>query len=350
MRLNFLCESFSNINKTEKNLTYGILHFNINKDIIEEANKVYNLPIKCTKRLKNIGNNLAFWFFLIICIIEIIYCIGIGVLTLGSLKNISFKKGLIQDEFYNIIPYKNDHQSNEDSISNSEQIAKVNEKVQNKRNLHLNDYYDKSDNNSIIYLENEYLNRNLISCILYNFKELHPLATLCRVSLISPLILNSIIFVFNTLILFGFNALLYYESLIEKRIYDKKRNNFDYPMRKEFHKIILSILCQIGLCLIIKLIILVTLKRRNDFKAEIKSCSIDRYKNLSNELVIKIEQFQNEMFYRRIISACIMVFIIIFSFIIQLHFVEFIYKHKKIGCFRGSGPCFGIGLFLHRFI
>ena len=340
MRLNFLCESFSYINKTEKNLTYGILHFNINKEIIEEANKVYNLPIKCTKRLKNIGNNLAFWFFLIICIIEIIYCIGIGVLTLGSLKNISFKKGLIQDEFYNIIPYKNDHQSNEDSISNSEQMAKVNEKVQNKRNLHLNDYYDKSDNNSIIYLENEYLNRNLISCILYNFKELHPLATLCRVSLISPLILNSIIFVFNTLILFGFNALLYYESLIEKRIYDKKRNNFDYPMRKEFHKIILSILCQIGLCFIIKLIILVTLRRRNDFKADIKSCSIDRYKNLSNELVIKVEQFQNEMFYRRIISACIMVFIIIFFFYYSVAFCGVYIQTQKNWLFSGIWSLF----------
>ena len=341
MRLNFLCESFSNINKTEKNLTYGILHFNINKHIIDKANKVYNLPIKCTKKIKNIGNNLAFWFFLIICIIEIIYCIGIGVLTFGSLKNISFKKGLIQDEFYNIIPYKNENQHNEDSISNSEQMAKVNEKAPNKRNLHLNDYYDKSDNNSIIYSENEFVYRNIQSCIFYNFKELHPIATLCRVSLISPLILNSILFVFNTLILFGFNALLYPESLIEKRIFDKKRNNFDYPMRKEFHKIILSILCQIALCVIIKLIILVTLKKRNDFKTAIKkSCTIDKHKNLSNELVVKIEQFQDEMFYRRIISSFIMTIIIIFFFYYSVAFCGVYIQTQKNWLFSGIWSLF----------
>ena len=54
--------------------------------------------------------------------------------------------------------------------------------------------------------------------LLFNFKELHPIANLSRISLISPLILNSWLFVFKIFILFGFNALLYDENLIELSI------------------------------------------------------------------------------------------------------------------------------------
>ena len=92
-----------------------------------------------------------------------------------------------------------------------------------------------------------YFNKTLVECILANFKELHPLSSFCRVSIISPLILQSWFFFFNILVLLGFNALIYYEALIEKRIYKKRINHFDYPMRQEFHKIILSILLQIVL-------------------------------------------------------------------------------------------------------
>ena len=40
-----------------------------------------------------------------------------------------------------------------------------------------------------------------IEMIISNFKELHPIATLWRVSIISPLIIHSWFFVFNSLIL-----------------------------------------------------------------------------------------------------------------------------------------------------
>ena len=336
-RLTFLCEKFSYYNQTH-NLAYGMLDFNIQKESVDKANKVYNLPTKCTKRIKNLGSNWAFWFFLLICVIEIIYCIGIGVLTLGSLKKISFRKGLIQDEFYEIIPYVKESNKIQESLSNSTHIPNYNEKGK-ERSKNMVNYYNDYDNITTYSSEEEF-NKTLPSCILHNFKELHPLAALCRVSLISPLLLNSVLFVFNTLILFGFNALLYYESLIEKRIYDKKRNYFDYPMRKEFHKILLSILCQMGLCVIMKLIILVTLKQRNNFKEALKKCKRTGYLEINNEIVVKSDEFQDEMFMKRIIGSSVMAIIIIFFFYYSVAFCAVYIQTQRNWFFSGIWSLF----------
>ena len=338
-RLNFICQGFSNYNSTN-DLRYAMLNFNIQKESISDANKVYNLPTKCTKKIKSVGSNWAFWFFLIICILELIYCIGIGFLTFGSLRNISFRKGLVLDEFYQIIPFRKD--KNEDSISNSVQLPKYKEKEEqkNKRNNYNYSDDESNNNNSIITTEEESFNKSFVTCFLHNLKELHPLSTLCRVSVLSPLVLNSIIFVFNTLVLFGFNALLYYESLIEKRIYNKKRNNFDYPMLKEFHKIILSILCQIVLCILIKFIHLVTLKQRNELKNNLRTCYIDRYNSINNKIIAKIQDFQDEMFLRRIISSCVMVIIVTFFFYYSVAFCAVYIQTQRNWFFSGIWALF----------
>ena len=86
--------------------------------------------------------------------------------------------------------------------------------------------------------------------------------------MIQPLILQSWFLTFNVLNLFGFNALLYLESLIEERIYKPYRDNFAYPMRKKYRKIILSILCQVILCFLIKLIVLVSYNDKENLKIE----------------------------------------------------------------------------------
>ena len=193
--------------------------------------------------------------------------IGINILTLGSLKHVSFIKGLENDElFIYIKESKNKNNKDDEENSNDAQLSKNGEK--NNITLKTSRYSITENNNNIGKDAND---KKLPDYILMNFKELHPLANLFRVSIISPLILNSWLFVFNSLALFGFNALLYYEGLIEKRIYDKKRNNFDYPMRKEFHKIILSILCQIVLTLLIKLLIMVKLEQRQNLKISLRS-------------------------------------------------------------------------------
>ena len=321
--LQFNCNQFDEIKKIE-NLYYGILYFNIQKDEIGNANKVYNLPTKCTKKIENLGGNFAFWLFLIICALEILYIIGINILTLGSLKRISFRKGLVHDElYYHIQRIEKDEEEN----SNDAQLSKNGEK----KNVTLKtSRFSITDNN--INVEIDKYNKNLVECILLNFKELHPVATLFRVSIISPLILHSWFFVFNSLALFGFNALIYYEGLIEKRIYDKKRNNFDYPMRKEFHKIILSILCQIVLTLLIKLLIMVKLEQRQNLKISLTKCTLKGREEINNDIVSRVEQFQDEMLVRRLIGAFIILVLLIFFFYYSVAFCG-IYIKTQINWF-----------------
>ena len=176
--------------------------------------------------------------------------------------------------------------------------------------------------------EEPYFNKTLIECIIANFKELHPLPSLFRVSIISPLILHSWFFVFNLLCLFGFNALIYYEGLIEKRIYDKKRNNFVYPMRKEFHKIILSILCQIALTALLKLIVLVTLRQRDNLEYSLKNCKLRDLEPINNEIVTRIDQFENEMIFRRLLGGLLMLIFVVFFFYYSVVFCG-IYIHTQ---------------------
>ena len=285
-RLIFNCSEFDNvelIDNASDILYYGTFLINIEKDSLKDANKlVYNLPTKCINKIDDLGNNIAFWFFLIIVVIEFIYSIGINILNFGRLKKTSYSKAVENDEMVEtyVIPYEKPipHEDNE-------------------------------ENNKKPY------NVEFASSIIKNFFELHPLATLFRVSIISPLILNSWFFVYNMLSLFGFNALLYYEDLIEKRIYDKRRNNFAYPMRKEFHKILLSIIIQAILTTLLKFLVIVMLKDRNELKNNLgQKFNLKEKEFVDDKIVYRIDQFQKDMLLRRIIACIIMTFIIVFFF------------------------------------
>ena len=337
-RLIFNCTQFNDIQKIshKEDLVYGLFIFNISNDTIDD-DKEYNIHISCTRKIDNLKGNYAFWLFLIICIFEIIYIVGINILTLGSLKKVSFRKGLIHDELYYHIPRK-ENKLDDDFNSNDEQLAKSNIK----KNKHNKFSFNQSENSSYINDNNnvDKFYKTLGECILLNFKELHPVATLCRVSIISPLVLNSWFFVFNSLILFGFNALLYFESLIEKRIYDKKRNNFDYPMRKEFHKIILSILCQIVITVLIKLVLIVRLKQRDDLKASLVHCTLKENEEINNEIIARIEQFQDNMLIRRLIGALLMLLGIVFFFYYSVVFCGIYIKTQLNWIYSGVWSLF----------
>ena len=305
--LQFNCIQFGEIKKIE-NLYYGILSLNIQKDEIENANEVYNLPIKCMKKIEYLWGNFAFWLFLIVCVLEILYIIGINILTLGSLKRISFRKGLVHDELYYHIPrIGNENEKEEEINTNDAQLSE-------NKNITL-----KSPRFPINHINNNNVgidkyDKKLLECILMNFKELHPISTLFRVSIISPLIIHSWLFVFNSLALFGLNALLYSEGLIEKRIYDKKRNYFYYPMIKEYKKIILSILCQVILTLFIKLLIIVKLEQRQNLKISLTKLTLKGKEEINNDIVSRVEHFQNEMILKRLIGAFIILVLLAFFF------------------------------------
>ena len=301
--IEIICQKFENYGINDS-INYATLDLIGKKDYVNETDKVYNLPMRCKKKLNS--ENYAFWIFLIICFLEIIYIIGITILTLGSLRKVSIRKGLINDGFFYKIP----------------RIQNSNEEMESYNSLPLKKNKDEFNNNVTFDLKSKRSNnKNLFEKILFNFKELYPLSVFCRVSLISPLIMNSWFFVFNTLCLFGFNALIYYEGLIEKRIYDKKRHYFDYPMRKEFHKIILSILLQIAFTVIIKAIILVSHKQYKDLESQLKSCKM-KGEEINNDILVRTTQFQDDMIIRRLIGGFLMSIIIIFFFYYTVVFCE----------------------------
>ena len=160
-------------------------------------------------------------------------------------------------------------------------------------------------------------NKRMFEYYCNNLKELHPLFSLFRISILYPLNLHSYFFVFNILILFGFNALLYTESLIEKRIYDNQRNSFIYPIKNEFVKIILSILCQIILTLIMKIIMTATNKKRNNLIKDINS-SINKNKDNGKEqekgILKEVNIFEKNMNCIRFIGGLFMLAIIVFFY------------------------------------
>ena len=312
--IDLFCQKFENFSSgpQENPINYAFLTLNMKTDNIEDQDKVYNLPMKCPKKIYSLESNIAFWIYLIICLLEIIYIIGINILTLGSLRKVSIRKGLVNDQIYYKIPRISDEEKDDDDSNDTSIKKKSPYKYKEKEGKPQKKSIENSENE---FIESEItFSKTLPDCILSNFKELHPLASLCRVSIISPLILHSWFFTFNLLTLFGFNALIYYEGLIEKRIYDKKRNYFDYPMRKEFHKIILSILCQVALTAIIKFIVLVFLKQRDNLEASLKNCKLKVREEVNNDIVARIDKFENEMLIRRLIGGFIMLVIVTFFF------------------------------------
>ena len=330
--IELFCQKFDDFSESQKDqINYAILKINMTREPITDENKTYILPMKCPKKIYSLEGNIGFWVYLIICLFEITYIIGINILTLGSLRRVSIRKGLINDQIYYKIPRvsnsdENDEDSNDTSIKKKSpyKYKQKNESIENSEKK-VRKKYENSVNE---FIEPEIKSKTLFECILGNFKELHPLSSLCRVSIISPLILHSWFFVFNLLTLFGFNALIYYEDLIEKRIYDKKRNYFDYPMRKEFHKIILSILCQIALTFLLKFVVLVYLKQRDNLEASLKNCKLKGREEINNEIVARIDQFESEMLMRRLIGGFIMLVIATFFFYYTVVFCG-IYIHTQ---------------------
>ena len=72
---NLLIFSCLNFEKVEKigDLNIGTLSIYIKNNTIDDANKVYNLPLKCMKKIDDLNQNIALWFFSIILILIRIY-------------------------------------------------------------------------------------------------------------------------------------------------------------------------------------------------------------------------------------------------------------------------------------
>ena len=291
--IEFLCSKFDDFYRYtyDNGFDYSTLNITIKKHRLENENKEYKLlPFKCTNKIDDLKGNIALRLFFVVFAIEIIYILAINILTIGGLRAHSIIKGLNNDKM----------------IKNT-----------------YDDFIIPTDEKIFTKAGPEIYNWSLLRCFYENIKELHPLFSLTRVSVIQPLILQSWLVVFNALCYFGFNALLYWEGLIEERIYKPYRDNFAYPMRKEFGKIILTILCQIVLCVLIKLLIMVKydsvieMKSRIDKVINKKSEDFafeDKCSSIYNILIERANLFEKDHKIRRLIGGFLMLFIIVFFF------------------------------------
>lgn len=181
-----------------------------------------------------------------------------------------------------------------------------------------------TDNNNAQQVGLYYIQQNRVKrkysikeCLINNFLELHPICSLCKVSFITPAMISSWFFMFNTLNLLGLNALIYMESSIEKRIFDEKRDKFDYPMKREFGKIILSILLEIAFAAVFRFILLINLKQRRIMKGRFDNCSNQK------ELLVIAKSFDDSNFIKRLIVGIVMMGWTLFLWIYTIGFCGF---------------------------
>ena len=289
---------FSNCSFTTVPNSYSTIEYPLSNDGID-IDHVDNLPTKCAGDIKNISSNIAFWIYLIFFILLIIFDLVFGIVTKKKLLGDINEKAIEND-----LHIKNKHfKQVTTSEANLKNETETNKEIAPKE----------------IHLSIE--SRTFSDIIISNFKSLHPLLSICHASLFSPTIFTSWIFVYNILNLFGFNALYFNETMIEDRITDDHRDNFGYPMKTEFEKIISAIVTSIALNLIVRGITIVTYKQKEDL--------VSSYKPGDDKV---INDFINSMLIRRIIAGIFMLALNIFFFYYTIVFCG-IYVNTQYGWF-----------------
>ena len=153
-----------------------------------------------------------------------------------------------------------------------------------------------------------------------NLQELNPFAFIYK-NMLKPTLMYSIaLFITNLFVLFGFNAVYYTDSKLEGRIYDSFRDNFAYPMKTEFDKIVFSILTTFLITIILKGIIIVLYQDKDTF-------GIKEFMNIINIM-------------RYSIGSVIMLFLLIFFAIYNTVFCGLFVKAKYSWLYSGIWSLF----------
>lgn len=265
-------------NSTGDEISYSLDASQLPGDV--DIDHVDNIPTLCGGDIENIAENIGFWIFLIMYIFIILFDIT---LWIGRVRNIV---GLNEIEMVNI---------NGDS-SNSV-IKKSNDKSADSEN--------RAIKGEDIHLSVQPSSRPFSSLLYSNFLSLHPLLSIFHETFLSPMIFTSWIFLYNVLNLFGFNALYFNETMLEDRIYDKHRDNFGYPMKTEFEKIMAAISTCIALNIIVRAIVLVLYKDANIILEELAS---------KKENSKEVKDYNFILMIRRIIAGVFMLGLNIFFF------------------------------------
>ena len=238
--------------------------------------KTSGVPINCPTKIDSMSNNVGFWIYTVCIFILIMFSLLFIFLSKeNNIVSILVKEKVITDNVVFSKVANTEHATN--PVAKPEDV-----KVQIKNDL----------------TEGQ--------IALSNFLELHPIPSLGNKSVLVPPLICLWFFVFNTLNVFGFNALYFNNTKIENRIYRKDRDNFAYPMRHEFDKIIYSILSMIALNVIVRAISLVTIGQRKELgrKVEVAKGGEEQEK--------EIGVFTKSMMPRRLIAMVFMLVVNVF--------------------------------------
>ena len=334
---NFICKNLNNIQ----------IGYYLNKSEFEiKEYKEEWFVFKCYNKINyNIKNNIFFW---------INFCNFILIIILGISTVIIIKKIENWDE----IAVKNDNISNYyefieekqkiklkilnfiDMKDNSKFPLKINTDLNQKfdkiiANKNINNYQTTSESNmknenenekntqenrklNIINQNNKIKNNNklIINKKIFSFsynlknnlKTLHPILNIISPSILTPLYYNSILLCFTVSSILFFNNFYFNEKYLIMRINNKKRNNFFYPIYKEFNKIIKSIFSTSLIKVFLRLFIFTSFSGK-------QKLIIEYYKNNTAEKYKLIKDKSSYINNRGIICIIFMlIFFIIFIF------------------------------------
>ena len=276
---------------------------------------------KCIGKVEKISINIGFYLYLFFYVLTIICIIIHRTKKDEFYTREEMKNDIIDDELY----YE---KKNRITLSIFRSYNGIWSERQNSRIVSSSRIDNQSIRQSIM---EEGLNTSLIELFGRNFYQLHPFLIFCRVSVISPFEMNLICFSYNVLLIFGFNALCYTEKLIEKRIKDENRKLFVYPLIKEFPKLILSLFFTIVFTSIIKLILFITIEKKNKLIGNI----VEKGPVYKYETVTK---FGEEMKKKRLIAKITMFIISLFFFFYSIIFCS-IYRKTQFSWFFGGIWC-----------
>ena len=260
-----------------ENVGYYLLQNEFTQKEIDQSKR---LPFRCANKFKNYKNNLALWIFTGISFLLILS-------VFLSLANSEFD----YDDLSNSL--KNDKILMEDFIKLPEKSFQS--KIEN---------LEQKDINKI---EDHLLKESCFQKFCDNLIYVHPFFCLFRISLIQPKVINFAIF-FNSLAnLLGWNAFYYTEKMFERRIIKKHRNNFSYPMKYEFNKIICSIVTTVGINLVIRLITLTSYLEKTNIEQKMRDKTEEEKMHIAKE-------YRSSILIRNIIGIILVFALVCFFF------------------------------------
>lgn len=274
-----------NCNDLNLNNIFGYKITNISNAFEKIEN--YTTSFKCSKKVSQIHKNFAFWFYTILNCILLFFTIFF----------------ICINNYDNAIKY--------DNLSKGKLVSS--------KIIENNDLGNKDDDN-----DNLYESKSFGHCFSNNLLQLHPLISMFIPSIIRNQLISIWIFFLSLITIFGFNAVYFDEKMFEKRIKDSFRNNFFYPMKSEFHRIIYSILTMMAFNFLIRLIVLIPLSKFNELSNLIKEGN--------EESISECKNFEYKMLFKRIIAIIIILILDVFFYYFTIVFCA-IYRNTQAGWF-----------------